>query len=294
MKQLSLLLALLLGCTTPTAFAQGDATGHLEQATLAYQAGQLDSAMAQVDRAIAEEPALAAAYKLRGDIHQRLQDLDPALADYNTAEKLDKTNPRLYVSRSALHISKGNAKAGMRDADRALDLDPADADAWYNRAWALYQGEDMDAALKSVRKALDLDPQFPQALYLSGVVKGARFDEKAGADEITRALELDPSIPGGLMSLAVVLYEGKLYQEAIEKLTEVIATDSTELATAFYYRADCHYLLGDKEKACGDWRRSMQLGDKDAAFIKRNYCDTDATKIPKKPKPKRRITTIQF
>ncbi|MCB0774286.1 MAG: tetratricopeptide repeat protein [Flavobacteriales bacterium] len=293
MKQLlsTLLLALL---TALPATAQTDAPGWLSRATEAYTAGQLDSALMHVDRAIALDPGSALAFKLRGDIHQRQHQPELAEADYQRSEQLDDGNPRLYVSLSALQIAGGNAKGGLRYADKAIALDAKDADAWYNRAWALYQGNDLDLALKSVRQALELVPQFPEALYLSGVIKGARYDEKAGVEEISEALRLNPAIPGGLMSKAVLQYEAKAYQDAITTFSEVIASDTTELADAFYYRADCHYNLGDKESACADWQRSLSLGDKDAAFIKRNYCDTDANKIPKKPVRKRRRTTIEF
>lgn len=287
-------LSLLLAMAVLPGLAQTGALAHLDAAKTYYTEGRLDSALYQADEAIKLDPRSAPALKLRGDIHQRQRAFEAALADYGAAEDLDRTMPRLYVSRSALRISEGQYKAGLRDADKALDLDPRDADAWYNRAWALYQGNDDEAALKSVRKALDLEPAFPEALYLSGVIKGAQYNEKEGVEEITRALALHPAIPGARMSLAVLLYEAKRYQEAIAKFTEVIGTDSTELASAFYYRADCHYNLGDKEKACLDWTRSMRLGDRDAAFIKRNYCDTDATKIPKKPKRQKRRSTIQF
>lgn len=263
-------------------------------ASAAYDAGQLDSALVKVDQAIALDPSMAKAFKLRGDVHQHNREWDAAMEDYRSSEKLDNTDPRLYVSRSALHITEGNAKGGLRDADKALTLDPKDADAWYNRGWALFQGGDQDAALKSVRKALDFEPQFPEALYLSGVIKGARYDEKAGVEEIAEALSMKPSIPGGMMSLAVLLYEDKRYEDAIPKFSEVIASDTTELSAAYYYRADSYYNIGDKDKACADWRQSMRLGDKDAAFIKKNYCDTEASKIPKKPKRQQRKTTIQF
>lgn len=291
MKQLLSLFA--LSCST-LAIAQADAAAALRAAQQAYAVDQLDSALVLTDQAIAGDAALPGALKLRGDIHQRLRQFDLAMADYKAAEKQNPADPRLYVSRSALHITEGNAKAGLRYADKAIDLDPANADAWYNRAWALYQANELDAALKSVRKALDLKPGFPEGLYLSGVVKAARYDEKEGAMEIARALEAKPDIPGGLMSLGVVLFEDGRYQEAIDRFTQVIASDTTELMAAYYYRADSHYNLGDKESACADWLRSMKLGDKDAAFIKRNYCDTDANKIPKKPKRKPRSTTIQF
>ena len=291
---MKILTALLLSLSVIPAFAQPDAETHMMAATAAYDVGKLDSALAEVDRAIAFDPALAKAFKLRGDIHQHKRKYDAAMDDYKVSEKLDDTDPRLYVSRSALRITDGNYKAGLRDADKALELDPNDADAWYNRAWALFKGNDEDAALKSVRKALDFQPQFPEALYLSGVIKGARYDEKEGVEEIAEALAMKPSIPGGLMSLAVLLYEDKRYEDAIPKFTEVIANDTTELAGAYYYRADSYYNIGDKDNACLDWSKSMRLGDKDAAFIKRNYCDTDAKKIPKKPKRLPRKTTIEF
>lgn len=291
MKNFSPLLLLLVALP---ALSQTGGTDLLRSATVAYEAGKLDSALVEVDLAIAQDPTMAKAFKLRGDIHQRKREFDAAMNDYSRSENLDDTDPRLYVSRSALRITERNYKGGLRDADKALDLDPNDADAWYNRGWALYQGNDEEAALKSVRKALDLKPQFPEALYLSGVIKGAQYDEKEGTAEISQALSLKPNIPGALMSLAVLLYEDKQYEEAIPKFTEVIANDTTELKAAFYYRADCYYNLGDKEHACQDWNKSMRLGDRDAAFIKKNYCDTDATKIPKKPKRQPRKTTIEF
>lgn len=291
---MKILPTLLLSLFAVPAFAQADAETHLEAATAAYNAGKLDSAMAEVDRTIALDATLAKAFKLRGDIHQHKRDFTAAMDDYKLSEKLDDTDARLYVSRSALRITDGNYKAGLRDADKAIELDPKDADAWYNRAWALFQGKDEDAALKSVRKALDFQPQFPEALYLSGVIKGAQYNEKDGVVEIEQALAMKPSIPGALMSMAVLLFESKRYEEAIPKFTEVIAHDTTELVNAYYYRADSYYNLGDKEHACDDWLKSMRMGDKDAAYIKRNYCDTDAKKIPKKPKRTPRKTTIEF
>lgn len=286
--------SLLLATALLPAMAQDSAQHHLADAAAAYNAGHLDSAKAEVERAIALDPAMAKAFKLRGDIHQRHQLYEAAMADYNKAENLDNKAPRLYVSRSALRITEGNYKGGLRDADKATALDPKDADAWYNRGWALYQGNDLEAALKSVRRALELEPEFPEALYLSGVIKGAQYDETEGVEEINRALALKPTIPGARMSAAVLLYEAKRYEEAVPKFTQVITSDTTELSAAYYYRADCYYNLGDKEHACQDWNKSMRLGDRDAAFIKKNYCDTDAKKIPKKPKRGRRRTTIQF
>lgn len=271
-----------------------DSTDVLRPALDAYSQRAWDNALQLVNAVILDHPTMEAAYKLRGDIHQRKLRYEEAALDYDLAEDLSRTDPRLYVSRSALRIAMGNEKGAQRDALKAIDLDPTEADAWYNLAWAQYLSNDGDAALKSVAAARDLKKDFPEALYLSGVIKGEQYNEKDGIAEIAEALRLKPSIPGGLMSKAVLQYEGKEYEAAIATFTEVIATDTTELADAYYYRADCHYALGNKELACADFNKSMGLGDRDAAFVKKNYCDTDAKRIPKKPKRTRRQTSIQF
>ena len=82
--------------------------------------------MAAVDRVIAKDSKLAAAFKLRGDIKQKNKDLEGALDDYKIAEDLDPNDPRLYVSRSAARISDGNLKGALKDLDHAITLDPKD------------------------------------------------------------------------------------------------------------------------------------------------------------------------
>lgn len=285
-----LALALLLPCI---AQAQLPASEHLRLAREAYTAGTWDPALAHADSAIALDAELPGAYKLRGDIRQHQGNLHGALLDYTRAEKQDPNDARLYVSRSAIHITEGRLREAMKDVGMALKLDPKDPDAWYNSACANYLGQNADGALKDLEEAVELKSDHADALFLRGVVKGELFKEEGGLADIDAALKLKPGIPGGRMSFGVLLFETGRYEEAIVAFTEVIGTDDPELKEALFYRGDCHYHLEDKANACTDWRRSGELGDKDAQFIVRNYCNTDAVKIPKKPQ-KDRKTVIEF
>lgn len=276
------------------ALAQGAGSAEFNAALAAARSGQLDSARVLVERAIALNASNAKAFKLRGDLHQRAKETEAALADYKTSEQLDPNDARLYISRAALRINERMLKTALKDCEKAIDLDPTDADGYYNRACALYLGDNVEAARKDAEKAVKLDPKHADALYLSGVTKGELYQEDAGLEDIQEALRLKPEIPGGLMSVAVLLYEARRYEEAIDKFTQVIASDTTELAAAHYYRGDCWYNLENKEKACEDFVVSMRLGDKDATFIKKNYCDTDLKKIPKKPVRGKHRSVIQF
>ncbi len=265
-----------------------------EAALAAAKAGHLDSAMAGVQRAIALDPRNAKAFKLRGDLYQRLDSSDAALDDYKASEQIDPNNARLYISRAALRISRGMQKTALKDCEKAIQLDPADPDGYYNRACALYLGGNTEAARKDAEKAVKLKPDHADALYLSGVTKGELYQEEAGLAEIDAALKLKPSIPGGMMSMAVLLYEAERYEEAIDRFTEAMVVDTAELAAAHFYRGDCYYHLKNKEKACQDYVAAAALKDKDAIFIRKNYCETDLEKIPKKPAKKKRRSMIEF
>jgi tetratricopeptide (TPR) repeat protein len=292
MRRTSFLIPLLLPLVSA---AQADrAVHHMEQARSAYAAARYDEALLHADSALAVNEAVAGGYKLRGDIRQRKADLHGALLDYVKAEKYDDRDPRLFVSRSAIHVTEGRVKEALRDADRALALDKNDADAWYNRGCAGYLGQDMNGALRDLDRSLELNPNNAFALMLRGVVNGALFNDREGLSDLRAAAALDANLPGVRMSLGVQLFEAKQYQEAIGVFTEVIAAGGDgALVEAYYYRADCHYNLDDKEKACADWRAAGEGGDKDAQFIMRNYCNTDEEKIPRKP-VKQRKTVIEF
>jgi tetratricopeptide (TPR) repeat protein len=270
------------------------ALGQLERAREAYTAQDYDRALQHADSAISADASVPGGLKLRGDIKQRQNNLHGALIDYTKAERLDNTDPRLYVSRSAIYITEGRLKDAIKDTDKALKLDPKDADALYNRACANYLGHQNEAALKDLERSLRQRPGNADALFLRGVVKGELFDEDAGVADIDAAMALNPKIAGGDMSAAVLLFELKRYVEAADRFGKVIAANEADLMEAYYYRADCYYNLGQKEDACRDWRKSAEMGDKDAVYIVRNYCLSDEDKIPKKPVKKRKQTVIEF
>ena len=274
-------------------FAQTTAEQHMAAARQAYGIDSLNMALMHADSALKLDVEIDGGFKLRGDIRQRQRNFHGALMDYTQAEKREPENARLFVSRSAVHISEGHLKEAVRDCDRAIDIDPDDADAWYNRACADYIGRNNDGAMRSLERAIKLKGAHAEALFLRGVVRGEQYKEAAGIDDLEAALKLNPNIPGGWMSLGVLQFEDKRYDAAVETFTRAIELKDDELKTAYYYRADCYYHLENKDKACPDFRQSAELGDKDAQFIVRNYCNTDALKIPKKPS-KKRSTVIEF
>lgn len=260
-----------------------------------YASKDYPKALEEIDRSIAIDHANAKAFKLRGDIKQRLDDFEGALEDYGKSKEIDNDDPRLYVSRSAARITLGNYNGAIRDLERAIKLDPSDADAHFNLACTKYMTDDNKGAFTDLQATLDLNPDHADALFLRGVVRGEEYKEAEGLDDIERALALKPEIPGGQMAAAILLFELGKFQEAADRFTQVIETMDEDTRTdAFYYRADCYYNLENKEKACLDFKRAARFGDADASFVIRQYCDTDAQRIKRIPRKQKRDTSIQF
>ena len=289
MKQIPFTI-LLLVCST-LAIAQMDED--LEQAKVVYDSGNFEDALLAYNAYINGNNKNYLAYKLRGDCKQKLLKYEESLFDYDTALSISKEDPRVYVSRGAARMSLGKLKQAIRDFDRVIEMDPMDADAYFNRGGALYLSFDNKAALKDLNKALELNPEHADALFIRGVIKGELYDEAEGIEDIEQALSIKQDLDGAQMSLAVLLYELKEWENAIVAFNKVIDARDKYLTDALYYRGDCKYNQGNKDAACKDWRESADLGDDDAIFIVANYCDTDAKKVPKRRK-KVRQTTITF
>ncbi|MBI3565580.1 MAG: protein kinase [Elusimicrobia bacterium] len=126
--------------------------------------GDLRGAAEAARRAIAMNPANAAAYSLAAVANIRLKDYAAALA---AAESGLKVAP----NSAALHDFKAFALNGLKDrrgalaaADRALELKRNDPVAYFNRAVALYGLGDRDGSLTALKSAAALDPKFLPAL----------------------------------------------------------------------------------------------------------------------------------
>jgi tetratricopeptide (TPR) repeat protein len=112
--------------------------------------GRYDEAAADLDRVIAltsgksldeTQALLIDAYLARGAVHLHRDDVTAALADFDTAVRLNDTNPVAHASRgNVLERMKRDTEAAAAYS-RALELNPDFADAAFARA-ALYQRQE--------------------------------------------------------------------------------------------------------------------------------------------------------
>ncbi|HEY0628793.1 MAG TPA: tetratricopeptide repeat protein [Sphingomicrobium sp.] len=98
-----------------------------------------------------------------------------------------------HVNRGILYLIRGNVKEANTDFDTALRLDPTEPDAWLNKAVIHARFGNSTAAMPFVSKALELKTRRPALAYFvramayedSGNIQAAYYDLK-------RAQSLEP------------------------------------------------------------------------------------------------------
>jgi serine/threonine protein kinase len=136
-----------------------------------------------VSKDLGDRTENAYAYLARGNLAIDLGNKNQALADFNTAIKLDNRSSYAYMSRADLYGSQGKREQAIADYDRAIVLDPSSFYQYYQRG-ILHQ------ELNHKAKA--------QADFIKTIELAKKADqEKEYADAAVRLQQLKPSNQSG-------------------------------------------------------------------------------------------------
>ena len=108
----------------------------------------------------------------------------------------------------------------------------------FQKAESEYYAKKYQEAAVDFDKAIELDPKNGAAHYYKGMCRIYLGDNKMAVEEFNYVLDLDPKNVDALIN-----------------------------------RGRSKYKTGDKEGACADWNRAKDLGDFDAKYELRNYCN---------------------
>jgi tetratricopeptide (TPR) repeat protein len=187
-----------------------DSTQALAHATLAELAfARRDAAAARLaaTRAVTHGQHFAELHLLRGRLRARLGDAG-ALEDFDQVLRL-RLDPRAHANRAALLLAQGKVPEARRAADEALAIDTQLPEAYFQRGLALYKSTPprLQEAVNDFSRALTLDPGLADAaFYRACVLFDARMYPEALAD-LGRA-ELAHQVRGAFHLREVYLLRG--------------------------------------------------------------------------------------
>lgn len=102
-------------------------------------------------------PTPADFYSKRADASLAKGEVDSALADYDRALAIKADDPALYVSRGKALFTKKSFDQSVKDYDKAIELAPKTAIAFLNRGASHEKLGEVQKALSDYKSAADLD-----------------------------------------------------------------------------------------------------------------------------------------
>jgi len=125
----------------------------------------LDLAVDRLQHAVAQDPDFALAYAKLGEAYRLKYQTDrnakwlhAALADCETAMKLNPSIPGVYYTLGWLHTLTGNNELALTEFQRAVALDNRNPDAVIGLAWSNEQAGRLDEAEAEYKRAAALSP----------------------------------------------------------------------------------------------------------------------------------------
>jgi tetratricopeptide (TPR) repeat protein len=262
------------------------AGGWLDRGLAACARDDYGRAVEDFGRAIKLDPALTAAWLLRGMALSAVpagrtagggtpeaggELRDRALADYDQAILLDPDFPNGYNSRGLAWYAKGDYDRAVADYDRAILLDPDYALAYYNRANARYNRGDYDSALADYDRAvagydrtLRFAPDFVSARRYSDVYnnRGVAYQAKGDYDRAIadhdRAVRLNPDSAANHYNRGRAYHGKKDYDRAVADYSQAIRLNP-DYVTAYHNRGLAYHGKKDYDRAIADYGRAIGL-----------------------------------
>ncbi len=192
--------------------ALGDERHRLHRSVLQYnmaqvhaQLGQLDIALDYYRTAIDADPHYSEYYNESGNLLQRLERFDEALAMYALAETYSAPYPELFYNRGVCHAHREHWPAALASLNRALDLDPAQPDALLLRADILSALARTGEALEDIEAALRLAPGNASGRVNRAVLLFEGADYAAALSDMDVAIDLEPGVADHFDNRAAVL-----------------------------------------------------------------------------------------
>jgi len=147
--------------------------------------------------------------------HHQAGELQAALADYNKAAELDPANPEIHNNIGLIYKEQKAYDAAIEQFMRALFIDPNFAKAYNNIGVVYYNRGNLKRAVANYQKAIQINPGNLETYNNLGVIYKNQGQLEKAESVFTKAYSLNSKHPGTNYNLALLYEEMNRRQSAI-------------------------------------------------------------------------------
>ncbi len=185
-------------------------------------------------------------------------DLESALAEADRAVAARPDDPGVAQMRTAILSRLGRWEESAAAARRAIELNPRDATSWANLGDALNQQGKTRDAVEACRRAVAIDSTLVNGWYNLGVALGAQGDLSGAASSYERAVALQPDNVAALNNLAAIYGSTGRLVEARDICLRVVGLAPKSIEGRMNL-ALAYLRLGDRENAAAEREQVRRL-----------------------------------
>ena len=265
--------------------------------TEAYEAGEIDIAVARYREALAVDPKDWRAHLLLGIACALSEEYEEAIANYNSALQIDSNLADAYVLRAMAYQEMSEHQLAIADFDAGLRLSPEEVEGYLNRGVSLAEAGEYDRAIADFDTVLSLDPDhqfaynnrgnaygalgnydraiadhteairiapdYSSAYYNRGFAHGANGEYEDAIRNFGKVLMLRPDDAAAYNHRGIAYGNLKMYDLAIADHNEAIRLDPG-YGAAYYGRGLAHGAKGEYDQAIADFEEALRLNPSDA------------------------------
>jgi len=217
-----------------------------------------DLALADYNTAIKLNPEFAYAYTARGSLYDDQKKWDLALADYNTAIKLNPEFTYAYNNRGVLYSNQKKWDLALADYNTAIKLNPELADAYNNRGGLYYNQKKWDLALADFNSAIKLNPEYAGAYYNWGLLYSYQKKWDLALADFNSAIKLNPDHALAYNNRGGLYYNQKKWDLALADYNSAIKLNP-EYAGAYNNRGLLYSYQKKWDLALADYNSAIKL-----------------------------------
>ncbi len=263
----SFLLVLFVVLCSSNSFGQ---SRHRKKPMKHFAAGDTVKAMTILNQKIDKHSDIADLYLYRGKIKLERNDLNAAMADFNTFCSLNSTCGEAGYLKSWILYKQGNYRAAVEQLSEQTRTRPT-AEAFLYLGLSHIQLKNYGPALGAFEKSLELDPTNYLATYNTGLAAYRESQFSLAQHYFEQATNILPSDYDAWYGLGLTQNAGGYLEESNKSYRQALAITPEDGGSLFNIGVN-YFGLGDLEQACSYWGKAEAAGNLAATPSLERHC----------------------